>query len=459
MELVYFLGRFHVLALHLPIGILLIAVGLDVFAWARRNERLAAVTPLIWGIGAATAVLTVALGWMHALEPGFDGPDVSRHRWWGVSVAVLSIIVWVVKIAPSFVWRRWVVASGGTLVALCLFVTGHYGGNLTHGETYLVEYAPSPIRALAGHETRTAVTDVFSADPYHDIVAPALAMRCQTCHNESKRRGGFSVTSYETLSAGGKSGASFVAGNPAASELYRRISLPQKHSDFMPADGKTPLSDEQVQAIGWWISIGAPERGTVASFQASEDIIAVLGSVLGLEPSKLASASQPTVPSAPDASIAALQALGARVRPIAQDSTLLDVDFSTSAQPLGADGIAALSAVSEQIAKLNLRGIAVSDEMLSALPRFPNVTDLNVAENPLSDTAAEALKQYPRLAVLNAYGTQLSDRGIGTLTDIATLKRIYVWRTRATETGVAALASKHPGIAIVAGDAGGSVGS
>ena len=453
MDFVYFLGRFHVLALHLPIGILLVAVVLETLAWFRRDERLASITPLIWGLGAASAVLTVALGWMHALEAGFDGPGVAHHRWWGVSVAVLAIGIWAAKVAPAFAWRRWVVAGGGILVSLCLFITGHYGGNLTHGETYLVEYAPAPIRALAGLEVREAVTDVASADLYRDIVAPVLAMRCQGCHNESKRRGGLSLVSYESLVAGGKSGASIAPGNPSASDLYRRITLPQNHTDFMPAEGKAPLSDPQIQAIGWWIGVGAPKQGTVIEFEPPDDIRMALQSVLGLEaPGSVTADSKAAVPAAPDSAIAALQAMGARVRPMTQQSPFLDVDFSTAA-PIRPDAISALAAVREQVGRLNLRGANLSDHLLSELPVFPNVTDVNLAENPLTDAAAELLKQYPQLAVLNLYGTQLSDLGIGQLAGIATLKRMYVWRTQATEAGVAALASKHPGVVITAGAA------
>jgi hypothetical protein len=50
-------------------------------------------------------------------------------------------------------------------------MTGHYGGNLTHGANFLVEFAPGPLRSLAGIESqRPAVTSVSAANPY-----PAVA--------------------------------------------------------------------------------------------------------------------------------------------------------------------------------------------------------------------------------------------------------------------------------------------
>ena len=80
-DLIYFFGRFHVLILHLPVGVLLLAVGMEALArWPRFfvNERsvLEPAMPLIWGFGALTSVATVVLGSMHASEPGFSGAGV-----------------------------------------------------------------------------------------------------------------------------------------------------------------------------------------------------------------------------------------------------------------------------------------------------------------------------------------------------------------------------------------------
>jgi hypothetical protein len=46
---------------------------------------------------------------------------------------------------------------------------------------------------------RPKPADVASADIYLDVVQPALDRRCLVCHNGSKKSGGLSVASYETL--------------------------------------------------------------------------------------------------------------------------------------------------------------------------------------------------------------------------------------------------------------------
>ena len=72
-DFVFFLGRFHVFALHLPIGIILAAVALDWTARRATYRQLAVLSPFLWALAAASAVLTVVLGYMHFAEGAFSG--------------------------------------------------------------------------------------------------------------------------------------------------------------------------------------------------------------------------------------------------------------------------------------------------------------------------------------------------------------------------------------------------
>jgi uncharacterized membrane protein len=282
----YFLGRFHVLALHLPIGILLLAVFLEFLVRKPRFQAIEASMPIVWLTGAIAALVTVTLGYMHAAEGGFDGPGVNLHRWSGVLLAAFAFFVWAWRAeSPGTYAKAWPIAAVGTTALL--FATGHYGGNLTHGSTYLVQYAPGPLRALAGLSEesgpRPPVTHLAAADIYLDVVAPALERRCSSCHNDDKRRGRLTVTSYGKIMQGGESGPAIVPGDPAKSDLYRRITLPHDNIDFMPKDGKTPLDSQEIAAIEWWISIGAPKSGTLGELQAPEQLQTTIAGLLGLK--------------------------------------------------------------------------------------------------------------------------------------------------------------------------------
>jgi uncharacterized membrane protein len=281
-QFIFFLGRFHVLVLHLPLGILVLAIGFEMVA-RRRHLALDAPSPLepamplIWGVGALSALATVALGYMHASEPGFTGPAVNYHRWAGTALAFTATLVWAWRgDAPRSFAKLWPVSLLALLVLL--FVTGHLGGALTHGPDYLTQFAPGGGRATA----RPKVTDVAMADIYLDVVGPLFAQKCTSCHNEDKRRGGLSLLNYAAVRKGGEDGEVIKPGDPKGSELYRRVTLAPTQKDYMPENHKNPPTPAELEALRWWIEVGAPGTGKVADLKPTPEVRASLRGALGL---------------------------------------------------------------------------------------------------------------------------------------------------------------------------------
>jgi hypothetical protein len=285
MEFVYFLGRFHVLALHVPIGVILAVALLEVLArTVPRFASLKAASPFLWGVAAVSAIGTVALGFMHVSEGGFEGPSVSRHWFFGSSVAVVATATWGLALIAKPLFERTAMWASLVLVLL-VSATGHYGGNITHGSTFLVEYAPGFIRALHdGGSGRSRVTELALADPFHDVVKPILDRRCASCHNDDRRRGELSMATYESIMSGGEFLPVVVAGDSTSSSLITRITLYPGHEDFMPAEGKTPLSGRQTEILRWWVDAGAPANTTMAGIEPPPPAVeAMLKAELGLE--------------------------------------------------------------------------------------------------------------------------------------------------------------------------------
>src|SRR5262249_46045208 len=187
------------------------------------------------------------------------------------------------------------------VVMFLMILTGHLGGSLTHGDTYLAQYAPGPIRVMAGLPAdagpRPRPADIASADIYLDVVQPALEQRCLSCHNNTKTSGGLSLVSYETLMKGGSKGPVISPGNPSASDLFRRVNLTPDRSDFMPRKRKTRDETNEVAASGWRISKGAPKSATVGRLiltaEASSAIQAVIGVGGGVGEEEEAAAAGP----------------------------------------------------------------------------------------------------------------------------------------------------------------------
>ena len=133
------------------------------------------------------------------------------------------------------------------ILGLLLF-EGHLGGNLTHGSEYLFEYAPEPIRDLI-IEKKSGMIDLSKSDSvlvYNDLVKPIFQQKCFVCHNNDVQRGGLNMASIDSLQIGGESGEAFIARNVQESELFRRVTLPQKNIKFMPPVGD-PLTYDEIK--------------------------------------------------------------------------------------------------------------------------------------------------------------------------------------------------------------------
>jgi uncharacterized membrane protein len=263
MAFIFFLGRFHVLLLHLPIGII---VALFVLEWLSRKDKyryLEAASPFLWSATALSALVTVLLGYMHFAEGSFTGPSGDQHRFYGTVVAVVATGVALLRVGSFASSYKPLFCPASAVLLVLVAITGHYGGNLTHGSTYLVEYAPQPIRSLAGLAPKRTLTTVSAADPFADVVGPMLIERCASCHNEDKQESELVLTTYAGVMRGGESGRVVVAGNTDLSELLRRITVSPDDEEFMPAEGKMPLTARQVEIIRWCIGAGAPNGGTV----------------------------------------------------------------------------------------------------------------------------------------------------------------------------------------------------
>ena len=91
---------------------------------------------------------------------------------------------------------------------------------------------------------------------FRQSVAAVLLAKCHGCHNEEASEGGYSVENFGELLKRGDSGETpVVPGDPAASELYRRL-VSAEEDVRMPADGD-PLPEDRIRLLRRWIEQGA----------------------------------------------------------------------------------------------------------------------------------------------------------------------------------------------------------
>ncbi len=299
--------------------------------------------------------------------------------------------------------------------------------------------------------------ELAQADIYLDVVAPALSRRCASCHNDDRTRGGLSLQDHAAVMEGGLHGDTVVPGNPEQSELLRRVTLANSHEEFMPKGGRTPLTPEQVTAIHWWIVQGAPRSAAVGSLELTSAARSALANILGFASGEVRVASAddengdlPRVEAADPKAIAALEASGFVVRPVAKGETLLDINYAIL-QPLSEDQIQMLGAVAPQVLRLSLRQADVTNAGLKTIARMTNLRRLRLESNPIDDAGVAELQGLKELRYLNLTGTRITDRGLVSLGSLPKLRRIYLWNTSITPNAAEALRRSRPELLVNVG--------
>ena len=85
-----FIGRFHPLAVHLPIALILLVPVLELAGRTQQFAYLRASIPFVLGVALLTAIAASLLGWCLARNGGYSGPLVTQHLWGGFFVVVIS---------------------------------------------------------------------------------------------------------------------------------------------------------------------------------------------------------------------------------------------------------------------------------------------------------------------------------------------------------------------------------
>jgi len=276
-DLVLFLGRFHPVLVHLPIGGLVMLGILELLAMFPRFKNSAQGNCLILGLTAAASVIAALLGLMLSQAGGYDPQLLPWHKWTGFAVAAFCSVAWLLK------WRGWRRAYYFALAATLavLVVASHLGASLTHGSDFLTQFAPRLLRAWLKTGVRSAPVPATKSDPtqrplFSDLIQPILERRCTACHGPEKHKADLSMENYAALLKGGKDGPVLIAGEAVDSPMIHRLLLPLNDDDHMPPDGKPQPTLAEIAALQWWIERGAPVDKTLSDLKPGPEVLRIL---------------------------------------------------------------------------------------------------------------------------------------------------------------------------------------
>jgi uncharacterized membrane protein/mono/diheme cytochrome c family protein len=442
-----FIGHFHVVLVHLPIGFLLIGLLLQWLSSKEKYHISKEVIKIIILCGMIAAIISCITGYLLSLNGDYEEDAKDWHMWMGIGVAAISIIIYA-KITYGQFDNLYKVLS--IILLLFIIITGHLGGSLTHGSDYLTASWTNQADSII--VVKKIIPNIKEANVYGDIIQPVLQTKCYSCHGEKKQKNNLRLDGPQWIIKGSKNGP-VIHGKEDESELVKRISLPREDDDHMPPKQKPQLNEQEIAAIHWWVDQGADFNKKVKELKEPETLKSYL---LSLQSDQAAEKKElPIIPAGPveKADAKALQALkdrGIIVMPVSQNSNYLSANFISAAN-ISDNDIALLLPIKKQLVWLKLGDTNIGDSALSIINQCSNLISLQLNNTNITDKGLGQIKNLDKLQSLNLVGTKVTGNGIMHLQQLKGLQSIYLYKTEVNNTEWQKLKKIFPGTSIDTG--------
>jgi uncharacterized membrane protein/mono/diheme cytochrome c family protein len=418
------IAHFHPVLVHLPIGILLLAI---LFHWLSSKEKYTGLTlaiPIAYLIGAITAILSCISGYLLSGSGEYDETTLSLHQWMGILVAFVSLTGYLFSRNNNELQLKWVSIA----LLLLITITGHLGGTLTHGEGYLWK------GFLTSKKDSTASVNVIAnaqeAIVYNDIIRPILQQKCYSCHAATKQKGGLRLDSQEWMMKGGKNGKVLVAGSIDSSEVYKRIILDPVEEKHMPPKGKSQLSEHERVLIQWWISTGADFAKRSKELEQTAAIKTALSALEKSEAvvTKRADVPESEVAKASEVKLESLRKNSVTITEISSNSNWLTANF-VNCTKWNADIEKQITSLKDQLIWLKIPGVQLQESSWKTIAGSTNLRRLSAEHSNITDQDLALLSALNQLQYLNLVDTKISAKGLMQLKGNLNLTSLYINRT------------------------------
>ncbi|MBB6501001.1 mono/diheme cytochrome c family protein [Pedobacter cryoconitis] len=401
-------------------------------------------------LGTLSAIVSCITGYLLAGGGDYDGKLVNNHQWMGISVAILSMILWTIYKRVS---SNSVLGAVAAILALLISVTGHMGGSLTHGADYLT--APLKAGGVKGGVAIPAIPNLKEAFVYQNAIQPLFQNRCYSCHGGEKQKGKLRLDQQEYILKGGKTGKTIVPGKADESELVKRLMVPLNDEKHMAPKEKSQLTETEIKLLKWWINSGADFKKKFKDLPQPEDIKPVLASLQkgegAVEKVKTSELPVEEVKMADNNVLKKLADAGVTVFPVTQNSNYLSANF-INATSMDKDVLGLIKSIEKQLIWLKLENKKVTDQTLTAIKDCKKLMRLNLNYTAVTDAGLAQLKDLDQLQSLSLVGAKVSLKGINQLKNLKNLKFLYLYQTNVNKTDLASIKKILPKVSLDIGN-------
>jgi uncharacterized membrane protein len=437
-----FIGRFHPLVVHLPIALILLVPVMELVGRDQRFAYLRASAPFVLVLALISGIVASLLGWCLGRSGGFSGPLVTQHMWGGASLIALCWLCWVMRGRGGRLEVTYWIALVAAIGAVAW--TGYRGGQISLGENHLTEYMPGAFRKVLGVAASPATDPAIGGVNtfYGARIQPIFAGHCLACHSPEKRKSGLRLDNYAAVMRGGKHGVVVKAGDLRGSDLFRRITLSPTDDNFMPKEGKPPLSPDQVKLIELWIAGGASGiasldsiKGAPASAESSLRAEVTFDKIDFAELAKRRAEIASTVAK-----------LEQRFPNVLDYESRGSADLVVNALVMGDkfkdDDLAALIPLSRNIVRADFSRTGITDGSAPILAAMKRLRTLRLTHTRIGDLTVRSLTNLDQLESLSVFDTAVTPAVLPALARLPKLRHLYVGQTAISAAGSNALKEK-----------------
>ncbi|MBX2894529.1 MAG: chitobiase/beta-hexosaminidase C-terminal domain-containing protein [Cyclobacteriaceae bacterium] len=424
-------GRLHPLLLHVPIGIIVLAVLLLLLRAQFKSKQFVLLLTYLLLFITLSAAFTALFGLLLAIGGDYGANNLEQHKVSGLILAWLSyIVLWFYQSSSEIVTLK---HAGIVLLLGVVVFVGHTGAGITHGENFIWEPLQKSQPEL----------DPQSVSLYQLAVMPVLDKKCFSCHNEKKSKGKLIMTVAAKFKQGGESGAAFIPGNPDSSRMIQFIHLPPKHDDHMPPYGKPQLTQPEIQLLKAWIKSGADFDKKISEYKPNDTLV-----LLASQNTSFNVAPAYTFKAASADVIEKLNTPFRTVFPLHMNSPALKAEFFVK-EYFEIKALEELRQIEDQLVSLSLSKMPVTDTDLKLLSGFSNLEILNLNSTTIDGSGLEKLASCKNLKSISLSGTKVTSETLKSILTLPQLKTVYIWNTAIDTSGKAELEKTYPHITFV----------
>lgn len=424
MDLDLFFGRFHSLIVHLPIGFIFLITFFELYYGILKKNLNYKLVTLSWFFCFVSSLFSSISGYLLSSRGHYIDENLFVHKIFGFILVGVSLLSWLgrtsfIKFKLSF--RNKSILNFGVLILLS--ITGHLGGNLTHGSKYLTEFSPIQIENPIAIN-QNIEKNIDSIYIYKDLVSPIFESKCVSCHNSEIKRGELDMSSLVSLIKGGNSGKIIDKLNPRQSELFKRITLPQDNIKFMPSDGE-PTSYFEKNLILWWIENLSESDQLIKPLEVSDEMKYVFNHLYSLDFEQKTWDKRLNLqklkgfkeidPNKFEIKFISSQKKYVTVKCL--NKNISEIDFKD------------LEEISNHIVYFDVYEGHLDDSSIKNILSFKNLVKLDLKHNAITDKGLKQISVLENLEVINLIGTNITEKSLDIFEEFKSLKRVYLWES------------------------------